>query len=324
MSISVIVPVYNVSTYIRKCVISLFEQTLANIEFIFVDDCSPDNSINIVNELIVDYHISDTQVKIIRHSKNRGLAAARFTGLEHASGEYIIHCDSDDWVDKDLYEKMLNNAIENNADIVCCDFAIEYRNDTNYLRYGKTYETKQDLLDLQFDLLHSSACNKLVRKSLYIQNNIQSFEGINMWEDLGLLSRLRYFSSKTTMISDSYYHYNKTNETSIVASAKEDNIFQQIECAKLLEYFFADKPRDFQLVVFYMKFMSKSDYLFHPKLRDLTKWALVYPESHRYIFKYSPLPMNLKIIAFLASHGMFKLAIGILNIKSYISKSKNI
>ena len=92
--ISIIVPVYNVSRYIERCARSLFEQSLNDIEYIFVDDCSPDNSIEILHQILSDYPSRMAQVKIISHEKNRGVAAARNTGLKLASGEFIAQCDS--------------------------------------------------------------------------------------------------------------------------------------------------------------------------------------------------------------------------------------
>lgn len=93
--VSVIVPVYNVAPYIERCAKSLFEQTLKDIEIIFVDDCSSDNSIELVKNLASNYPDRLAQIKYVRHERNRGLAQARKTGLDIATGEYVAHCDSD-------------------------------------------------------------------------------------------------------------------------------------------------------------------------------------------------------------------------------------
>lgn len=92
--VSVIVPIYNVSRFIKRCVESLFNQTLDDVEFIFVNDCTPDDSIDILKKVIADY--PDRNTMIINHEVNKGLPAARNTGLKAASGDYIFHCDSDD------------------------------------------------------------------------------------------------------------------------------------------------------------------------------------------------------------------------------------
>ena len=98
IKVSVIVPIYEVERYIERCARSLFEQTmLSGIEFIFVDDCTPDYSIEILHNTLKEYPEREAQVTILTHSANKGLAAARKTGVRAARGEYISHCDSDDW-----------------------------------------------------------------------------------------------------------------------------------------------------------------------------------------------------------------------------------
>lgn len=105
--VSVIVPIYGVEKYIERCARSLFEQTLDDIEYIFVDDCSPDKSIEILNAVIADYPQKIPYIKIIQHKKNKGLPLARRSGWKAATGEYIANCDSDDWVDSALFEKCI-------------------------------------------------------------------------------------------------------------------------------------------------------------------------------------------------------------------------
>ena len=105
IKISVCIPVYGVEKYIERCIRSLWEQTMQDgIEFIFVNDCTKDKSIEIIEQVLEEYPHRKKQTTIIHHPKNSGLVAARNTALAHAKGQYIIHCDSDDWCDLDLYE----------------------------------------------------------------------------------------------------------------------------------------------------------------------------------------------------------------------------
>lgn len=122
-SVSVIVPVYNVEPYIARCVRSLFGQTLQNMEFIFVDDCSQDKSMDIMWQVLEEeFPARLPQVKVFRMPQNCGLRKARIQGVSMAAGEYIIHCDSDDMVERDAYRIMYEKAIEGKYDIVTCDF----------------------------------------------------------------------------------------------------------------------------------------------------------------------------------------------------------
>lgn len=122
--VSVVIPVYGVEKYIERCARSLFEQTLDDIEYIFVNDCTKDRSIDILNEVINDYPARKQQIRIVHHEKNKGLPFARQSGWQVATGEYVANCDSDDWVDLNLYEMMYKEAIEKNADIVVSDICL--------------------------------------------------------------------------------------------------------------------------------------------------------------------------------------------------------
>ncbi len=96
LKVSVIIPVYGVEKYIERCTRSLFEQTLDDMEFIFVNDCTKDNSIAIIERIAEEYPLRKSQIHILNHQVNKGLPIARQTGLRVATGEYIAHCDSDD------------------------------------------------------------------------------------------------------------------------------------------------------------------------------------------------------------------------------------
>ena len=108
--VSIVIPIYNVEKYIIKCAKSLFEQTLDDIEYIFVNDCTPDNSIKVLLEVLEQYPNRKQQVKIITHKINLGAAIARKNGILAATGKYIIHCDGDDWTAPDMYQRLYEKA----------------------------------------------------------------------------------------------------------------------------------------------------------------------------------------------------------------------
>ena len=124
--VSVVVPVYGVEAYIGQCVRSLFSQTWDNCEFIFVDDGSPDNSISMLESVLTtEFPQLQSSVKVL-HEPNSGLPCARMAGLAKAEGDYIIHVDSDDWVEPDYVRNLVEKAIDEGADVVYCDFYKEY------------------------------------------------------------------------------------------------------------------------------------------------------------------------------------------------------
>ena len=144
ISISAIIPIYNVSKYIERCTRTLMEQSFQNVEFIFVNDCTPDNSIEILRNTLRDYPHRHPFVKIINNPKNLGLAATRFVGMSEAKGDYVWHCDSDDWVEKDMLQKMYDKAIIEDADIVCCEATKEYTDHSILCKYDYDKETLEN------------------------------------------------------------------------------------------------------------------------------------------------------------------------------------
>lgn len=205
--VSVIVPIYGVEEYIERCAISLFEQTLHDIEYIFVNDCTKDKSIAVLNDVISRYPSRNPYIKIISHEINKGLSAARNTGLYHSSGEYIMHVDSDDYVEHDLVESCVNKQYETGADIVFVDRDFIYADliKTNYLK------SCDDITEWRIQLLSGAFPHTvwgcLINKKLYTQNEILAIEGLHQGEDFAVMGRLAYHVKKVAIISRTLYHY---------------------------------------------------------------------------------------------------------------------
>lgn len=321
--VSVIVPIYKVEKYIERCARSLLEQTLEDLEFIFVNDSTPDGSIEVLKRVIEAYPQREAQVRIIEHERNMGLWKARTTGIKEARGEYIIHCDSDDWVETDMYEKMSRTAIAEQADIVCCGYWAEYSLRKVLYLYSYEYETRQNISECKWEVIYCSLWNKLIRRDLYTENHILPFKGINMWEDLGMTIRLRYFSRKTVILPEAFYHYNKQNENSIVSVSKLSSIEEQLHCAICIGEFFRQQgecvEKQFKITIFSLKFKAKGGFLFNKSLRDMKRWLATFPETHRDIWKYTDLPWNMRLEGWLAVNGMVSLSCFLIDVKTFVS-----
>lgn len=238
--VSILVPVYGVEKFIERCAISLFEQTFDSIEYVFVSDCTRDNSIEVLNSVINRYPKRNNSIKIINHEVNKGLAAARNTGVDNASGDYILHVDSDDYIELDMVEKMYLKAIEDNADIVVCDMILEWENDKKIV--NQNFENKIDLLKhmLQADTI-VGLVNKLFLRSLYNDNCIRSIEGINLGEDFITTPRLVYYSNVISKVDSPLYHYIQFNANSYTKNITERSIDNIIFVLDYLEDFFRNK-----------------------------------------------------------------------------------
>lgn len=258
--VSVIVPVYNVSSYIEKCARTLFEQTLDDLEILFVDDCGPDNSVEIIKNTLEEYPYRKANTRIIRMPSNGGQAAVRRQGIIEAKGQYVIHCDGDDWVDLDLYERLYNTAIEQNADIVVCDEINEYPDGSHLKEIAPLPTLCKDVVRDWYKRTLGMFChNKLVKRSLYTDNNILPWAGLNMWEDNGLLTRLFYYGNKLVQIHGSCYHYNRCNINAMTAGYGIKQVEQMIGIAEHLTEFFRSKPdaKDFEKTIMAFQFLAR-------------------------------------------------------------------
>ena len=116
--VSILVPIFGVEKYIERCARSLFEQTYSNLEYIFVNDCTPDKSVEVLENVMVNYPERIENVKILTHEKNRGVAAVRNTALDNACGDFVSLVDSDDWLELDAVELLVSKQLKTDADIV--------------------------------------------------------------------------------------------------------------------------------------------------------------------------------------------------------------
>jgi glycosyltransferase involved in cell wall biosynthesis len=201
-AVSVIIPVFKVELYIERCARSLFQQTLGDIEYIFVDDCSPDRSIAIVRDVLEDYPERKNQVRFYHMSKNSGLAAVRYYGYTVATGDYVIACDSDDDVDTSAYQRMYDVATTNDLDIVLCDYwAVKDGIQTAKSMYSQP-GTEVDSL-LVGKTMGSLWC-RMFRRSLL--NGVEAAVGA-MSEDLVISVQAHIKATRIGYISEPLYYY---------------------------------------------------------------------------------------------------------------------
>ena len=291
--VSVIIPVYKAEKYIEQCVRSLFEQSLDEIEFIFIDDCGGDDSINIITRILEKYPTRQSQVKIIHHDINLGVGQSRQDGIDVATGEFIIHCDADDWVDHRMYQKLYQAAKDHNADIVACGYTeVFLTKEINHSEFVP--KTKYDRVKAIIDgKLHGSLWNKLVRKKLYTTAAIKFEPDICFWEDLGAAIRFFYIAVNVININECLYYYRR-NDESATASLNEAKVYSMIAVAKDSINFLkgTDDKINFTPIIQQLAFNSKKNLLitgngcYNPK-----KWRETFPEYNRYVFKIRATPL---------------------------------
>ena len=220
--LSIIIPVYNVEKYIDTCLKSVINQTYKNLEIIIVDDCSTDNSYNIIQEYIT----KDNRIKYVKHEVNKGLFQARITGSREATGDYIAFLDSDDYISIDYYRTLIYNATQNSSDIVIGNTVLTY-DDGRKIIYN--------FFDFKFDELIGKDCikeyfkqeglcfswhtiwNKIYSKKIW-DESFPYYSDINehliMTEDFAFSTVLFYHAKKITKVENDAIFYCKHEKTS--------------------------------------------------------------------------------------------------------------
>lgn len=304
--ISVIVPIYGVERFIERCTKSLMEQTLDNVEYIFVDDASKDRSIEILKSVLQNYPERNDNVMILTHEVNAGLPAARNTGLQKASGEYVFHCDSDDYMDNDALELMYNTAKENNADIVWSDWYLTFEKNERYM-HEPSFDSSFDALKAMLGGgMKYNVWNKLVRRKIYVENNITFPAGYSMGEDMTIMM-LFANADRVCHISKALYHYVKMNTGAITSSfsqKKSDSLKYNVErTSRFLSEKFGAK---LEPEISFLKLEAKFPLLImSPDFSLFRLWNEWYPESNKYIWDNKNVSLRSRFIQCCAKHKMY-------------------
>lgn len=301
--VSVIVPVYGVEDYVERCVRSLMEQTLTDVEFIFVDDCTPDRSMEIVDAVVSQYR--DRQVRILRHAANRGLPASRNTGLSVATGEYVYHCDSDDFLEADMIESLYARAREEDADMVWSDWYLSFEGNERYMRQPDAHTGREALALMLDGSMKYNVWNKLTRRALFTDNAISFPEGKSMGEDMTMI-RLAACSAKTACVSKALYHYIRTNSGAMTQaysarhlSELKDNVEDTIDflLSHAIDANIEESIAHFLLNV-------KLPFLFTGRPEDCRRWRQWYPEADRHIMSNKNQALRTRMLQWCAAKGM--------------------
>ena len=284
--ISVIVPIYNSEQYLERCIESILKQTYSNIEIILVDDGSTDNSPSICDQ----YQKKDSRIKII-HKGNSGAASSRNVGIEIARGDFISFVDSDDYIELNMYEEMMNINKKYECDIVMCDCLKESKTSseifTHSIRPGY-YDKEMLRIEYFSKLLMTNSvdypatisnCLCLFKKSLIEKNNLRYKEGMRFSEDLLFGSQAMYFAgSFYYMKNQSFYHY-VMNNNSVTHTYYENKWVLMKQLYSYIKEFFSnvsdyDFNKQIDLSLLYMVYhcignVKKSNYKNHVKTKKI-------------------------------------------------------
>lgn len=233
--VSVIIPVYKTEDYLRKCLDSVCNQTLKDIEIICINDCSPDGCLEILKE----YASKDERIKIIDFKENKGAACARNAGIDAAQGEYLGFVDSDDFIDLDFYEKLYNKALETGADIVKGNMQIHDLSGHITHERVNEYDLKYNKLHFNMGVVSAIYSTELIRKF-----NIRFLESCFWGEDRPFIVKSSYYANYLELRNNAIYHY-INNINSSTAKINDTKLDSAILSSEHIFEFINNKPFDY-------------------------------------------------------------------------------
>lgn len=295
ISVSVIVPIYNVEPYLERCVCSLLAQTLHGLELIFVNDASTDNSMQVLQRVLAGAVDCPHQIRIIQNEHNLGLSATRRVGFLAAEGEYLGTCDSDDWVEPEMYELLYQSAKQSNSDIAVCDLVIEYKDRSKPMLYNIDRDPHRCLqLSADQTCFPSSFVVNLIQRELVLKAT-EKVLPVSYSEDRFAMTYAYYYAHNISHVPQCLYHYNYCNPNSLTSQrtfpegmweGQRQNIDRIVA---LLDP--AHHPEN-RLACQWLKYELK--HLYRSAFPSLRSFYYEYRECHNDILYYQLYPMDVR------------------------------
>lgn len=294
MKVTIAVPVYGVEKYIEKCAISLFEQTYPNIEYLFINDCTPDKSIEIINKTLEKYPHRKNQVRIFNQPVNKGCPAARNLAVHIATGDFILFVDGDDYIETDSISSLVTKQIASNADLVVAHCLIETNDSTCLFKYCDMNKTKVEIIkDCLNDKASQSVSGILIKRSLYIDYNIKANESFHVGEDWQVSPLLLYHAKKIAYVDKVIYHYQLSRPNSITITSqqsvtkKKNQLICFVKTMNCLLDSFKDKGQTYLDVIYRKKAILAQDALIYCcKDKDKKSFNIIAAELNSIDKKY--------------------------------------
>ena len=310
--VSYIIPVYNVSAYIERCAKSLFTQTYGDIEFIFINDCSTDDSEVKLRKVIELFPNVQCRVKIISNKTNLGSATTRNIGLSNATGDYVMFADSDDWVESNYVESMVNTIEASEKDIVYCDYYESFKDQDKYVKQDYGEEHLECICSMLTRAMHGSTCNKIFRRKILLQSNLTFVDGADLFEDVGWNVRLFAYTNRIGYLPLAFYHYIQYNDNSIIKSMSSavfsrKRALQRLENVRVACEYLTSLGLDGRLSIGMKewKLMAKNDLIDEKDDSSLQTWVATFPEADSAILACNKITWKYKLLLMCLHYRMY-------------------
>lgn len=302
MLFSLIIPVFNAERTIPASLDSIKGQMTDDIEIVFVDDGSTDNSLDLISDFLKNKGIKGQVI----HQFNSGVAAARNTGLDAAHGEYLLFMDADDKL-CDGAISSISNAIDSSVDIVGWDWLNEDTGKVRHVRQANYDTPSEALFNMMSGIMKWNLWLFAVRRSLIVKHGIRFLPGANMGEDMMFMLKAVSCASKVKQLHSPLYRYNASNPSSISNSMDEIRRAEVSEnlasaTAFIMSSSYSDIAKD---LIPHLKLYIKRPLLISSSKEDYSTWFEWFPESNVYAGKNKSLPLRIRILQVLAAKRLF-------------------
>lgn len=315
--VSIIIPFYNVDAFIEKSARSLLNQRFESIQYIFVDDASTDNSLNLLKKVIKEFPSRIDDVIILENETNLGSSGSRNRGIEVVEGKYLTFCDGDDCIDENGILEMFHAIEGTESDILWTDFYFSYLDFEKLSNQYVVEDNNEFIKNLLQEKIHGALWNKLYKFALFQDHKIKFIPNRDMWEDLYLNIQLFHFANKISYLPKAFYHYVQFNSSSLGTRnnpKKLDDIL--FHCQAIIEFLDINSKKSFVNEIASLKFAAKQTLLFSKEINAYKRWITIYPEVNNQAFQTNRLPLHLKTIAWLTSKKMWGIIKIWINIKN--------
>lgn len=300
--VSIIIPVYNAEATLGRCLESLAAQDYSPLELCFVNDCSKDGSL----AMLESFAEGRNGVVIVSHDTNRGVAAARNTGLDAISGDYVYFVDADDWIEDDAISRMVEFAQKGNLDIAGCNWILSSKSGDRVMKQAYFDSPSSALLNFFHGTMRWNLWLFLVKRELYVKSGARFTAGDDLGEDMMVMSILFDHAVRAGLLGEALYHYKQT-ENSVSAIFSDEKIRQVSANVAALEAYFksSGEDKDYSGNIHMLKLNIKLPLLMTGLKADYLKWRKWFPESDKFISCNRFLPLRTRLVQKAASAGLW-------------------
>ena len=307
IQVTILMPIYKVDLYLEKTLDSVFTQTYPYLDYVFVNDCSPDNSLQVLKDTIDKYKVDANKYTIVNHLQNEGIAVSRTDCIENAKGDYVYFVDSDDWIEKDTVEQMVLATKEGSIDIVGCDYMKDFLSGKTTCHHDNYADNCRENLYkcLNYDIA-TVLWKLLIRRGLF--NNFKITPHVDIGEDYIISVKLFYYANSFASLNKAFYHYVQYNKNRL-SFQNLRSINDHIKCVNIVERFLRengvyDDSVEHRLLL--RKFNIKSNFVLNKSFLNESAFKNTFPEA-KGIWREMNYTRKECAKFWLAENGLFKL-----------------